>query len=46
MSDNTDAFVALHNGTKGGTWNNIQDAQQKGIPVHNYWESWIKHRGF
>ena len=46
MIDDGDKVLALHNGTKGGTYNCIQYANKMGRPVHNVWPQWAVLMGF
>lgn len=40
MVDNTDRIVALWDGSWGGTFNCIQYAEKRGVPVENLWLRW------
>jgi uncharacterized phage-like protein YoqJ len=42
MVDDGEKILALHNGTRGGTYNCIQYAVKMGRPIHNCWPSWKK----
>ncbi len=42
MVDDGDKILALHNGSKGGTWNCIHYAEKMARPIHNAWPAWVK----
>jgi uncharacterized phage-like protein YoqJ len=42
MIDEGQKILALHNGTRGGTYNALQYAIKMGRPIHNCWPSWKK----
>lgn len=44
MTDHSEEMLALWNGTRGGTFNNVEYAQQVGKPVENVWDDWLKYR--
>ncbi len=42
MVDDGDKILALHNGSRGGTWNCIHYAEKMARPIHNAWPAWVK----
>jgi uncharacterized phage-like protein YoqJ len=42
MVDNSDTMLAMWDGSKGGTYNCIQYAKSKKVPIINLWEEWRK----
>ncbi len=42
MVDDGDKILALHNGSRGGTWNCIHYAEKMARPLHNCWPKWAK----
>ncbi len=40
MIDEGEKILALHNGTRGGTYNAVQYAVKMGRPIHNVWPKW------
>lgn len=41
MVNNSDKVLALFNGSKGGTYNCINYAKEKGVEVINLWNLWV-----
>lgn len=40
MVDNAGRMVALHDGSWGGTFNCLEYARKRGVPVDNLWDRW------
>ena len=40
MVDNSDHVIALHDGSKGGTFNCVKYAKTQGKPITNWWDEW------
>ncbi len=40
MVDRSHRVIALHDGSRGGTFNCIAYANRRGVPVTNVWEEW------
>jgi uncharacterized phage-like protein YoqJ len=40
MVDQAEAVVALHDGSWGGTFNCVEYARKRGVPVENLWARW------
>ena len=40
MVDRADKMLALWDGSWGGTFNCVQYAEKKGVPVENLWQQW------